>query len=54
MAAPAKCTHKFNMIKSDTTLIQWNCQSCHSGPHSFIYECQHCKLKTCSPCTAKQ
>ncbi|KAF2684122.1 hypothetical protein K458DRAFT_37825 [Lentithecium fluviatile CBS 122367] len=53
MAAPASCEHNFKVIKSDTNIVQWNCNLCHSGPHPFIYECQNCKLKTCRPCTAK-
>ncbi|KAF2194303.1 hypothetical protein K469DRAFT_548033 [Zopfia rhizophila CBS 207.26] len=53
MAVPGSCEHNFKMIKSDTTLILWNCNMCHSGPHWYIYECQNCKLKTCRPCTAK-
>ncbi|KAF2820969.1 hypothetical protein CC86DRAFT_303151 [Ophiobolus disseminans] len=53
MAAPANCQHNFKVIKSDTTLIQWNCHVCHSGPHSHVFECQNCKLKTCRPCAAK-
>ncbi|KAH8723686.1 hypothetical protein GQ44DRAFT_619983 [Phaeosphaeriaceae sp. PMI808] len=53
MAAPANCQHQFTVIKSDTTLIQWNCHVCHSGPHSSVYECKNCKLKTCRPCASK-
>ncbi|EGP83916.1 uncharacterized protein MYCGRDRAFT_48452 [Zymoseptoria tritici IPO323] len=53
MAKPGKCEHSFKMIKSDTTLILWNCNMCHLGPHWFIYECAKCKLKTCRTCTAK-
>ncbi|KAF1940560.1 hypothetical protein EJ02DRAFT_228060 [Clathrospora elynae] len=53
MARPASCEHNFKLIKSDTTLIVWNCNMCHLGPFNFIYECQHCKLKTCRPCAAK-
>ncbi|KAH7128522.1 hypothetical protein B0J11DRAFT_431787 [Dendryphion nanum] len=53
MAQPSNCTHSFNMIKSDTNLIVWNCNMCHSGGHAFIYECSNCKLKTCRPCTSK-
>ncbi|KAF2503246.1 hypothetical protein BU16DRAFT_448630 [Lophium mytilinum] len=53
MAVPGSCEHSFTMIKSDTTLIIWNCNMCHSGPHWYIFECKHCKLKTCRPCTTK-
>ncbi|KAF2127812.1 hypothetical protein P153DRAFT_294890 [Dothidotthia symphoricarpi CBS 119687] len=53
MAKPASCQHTFEVIKSDTTLISWNCNLCHLGPFPFIYECKTCKLKTCRGCTAK-
>ncbi|KAF2747901.1 hypothetical protein M011DRAFT_443174 [Sporormia fimetaria CBS 119925] len=53
MAHSRTCTHSFKIIKSDTTLIQWNCNQCHSGPHTFINECEHCKFKACTPCKAK-
>lgn len=53
MAKPGKCEHTFKVIKSDTTLILWNCNMCHSGPHWWIYECAKCKLKTCKTCMAK-
>ena len=53
MAAPASCEHNFKMIKSDTTIVQWNCNLCHAGPQPYIYECQNCKTKRCRPCTAK-
>ncbi|KAH7072111.1 hypothetical protein BKA63DRAFT_62823 [Paraphoma chrysanthemicola] len=51
--AASHCQHSWQVIKSDTTLIQWNCHNCHSGPHSFVYECKNCKIKTCQPCTSK-
>ncbi|KAF8847961.1 hypothetical protein BDZ45DRAFT_665156 [Acephala macrosclerotiorum] len=53
MAVPGYCNHSFNMLKSESTLIQWACSMCHSGPHWFIFECRYCKLKTCRPCTNK-
>ncbi|CAD0110429.1 unnamed protein product [Aureobasidium uvarum] len=43
MAISGSCEHRFRVIKSDTTLIIWNCSLCHSGPHWFIYECTKCK-----------
>ncbi|UQC89694.1 uncharacterized protein CLUP02_15225 [Colletotrichum lupini] len=33
MAVAGPCAHSFKMIKSDSTLIQWTCNLCHSGPH---------------------
>ncbi|KXL46731.1 hypothetical protein M433DRAFT_65301 [Acidomyces richmondensis BFW] len=53
MAKPGKCDHAFKMIKSDTSLILWNCNMCHSGPHWYILECSKCKLKLCQRCTTK-
>ncbi|PVH99309.1 hypothetical protein DM02DRAFT_436997 [Periconia macrospinosa] len=53
MAAQANCNHSFRTIKSDHSIIQWNCHRCHSGPHSSIYECSSCKIKCCQPCTSK-
>ncbi|KAF8473166.1 hypothetical protein BDZ91DRAFT_651415 [Kalaharituber pfeilii] len=51
MAIPGYCHHSFKIIKSETTLLLWNCGMCHSGPHWFIFECKYCQLKTCRPCT---
>ena len=53
MAVPSHCSHSFNLLKSESTLIQWVCAICHSGPHWHIFECKYCKLKTCRPCAAK-
>jgi hypothetical protein len=53
MAVPSHCNHSFNLLKSESTLIQWVCAICHSGPHWHIFECKYCKLKTCRPCAAK-
>jgi hypothetical protein len=53
MALPGYCNHSFNLLKSESTLIQWVCSMCHSGPHWYIFECKDCKLKTCRPCTNK-
>ncbi|KAK2763427.1 hypothetical protein CKAH01_05021 [Colletotrichum kahawae] len=30
MAVASACAHSFKMIKSDSTLIQWTCNLCHS------------------------
>ncbi|KAF2837246.1 hypothetical protein M501DRAFT_995806 [Patellaria atrata CBS 101060] len=53
MAVPGSCTHRFKYIKSDTNLIMWSCNLCHSGPHWTIWECELCRLKTCTPCCNK-
>lgn len=45
------CAHAFTLIKSDSTLIQWICQLCRSGPHPMIYECAYCKLHLCRMCS---
>jgi hypothetical protein len=51
MALATGCAHIFKMIKSDSTLIQWHCNLCHSGPHWWIFECRYCKIHTCRSCT---
>ncbi|KAI1102278.1 hypothetical protein F4804DRAFT_269803 [Jackrogersella minutella] len=38
MAVGNNCAHSFKMLKSDSTLIQWTCHMCHSGPHWWIFE----------------
>ncbi|KAK7956912.1 uncharacterized protein PG986_006134 [Apiospora aurea] len=43
MAVANNCAHSFKMIKSDSTLIQWTCNLCHSGPSWWIFECRYCK-----------
>ncbi|KAF1345272.1 hypothetical protein BDV97DRAFT_44721 [Delphinella strobiligena] len=53
MAHPGNCEHRFKSIKSDTTIIMWNCSLCHSGPHWVIFECTKCKVKRCQRCTTK-
>ncbi|KAA8895334.1 hypothetical protein FN846DRAFT_785226 [Sphaerosporella brunnea] len=53
MAIPACCHHSFQIIKSGTTLLRWNCSMCGFGPHWFIYECTRCTLKACRPCAQK-
>lgn len=50
MAMATSCAHSFVMIKSDSTLLQWTCNICHSGPSWFIFECQYCKLHCCRTC----
>ncbi|KAF1811666.1 hypothetical protein P152DRAFT_398824 [Eremomyces bilateralis CBS 781.70] len=53
VAHSASCSHEFVMIKSDTTIVLWNCNLCHSGPHWYIWECTKCKFKACRPCSVK-
>ncbi|KAH6846246.1 hypothetical protein B0T12DRAFT_358132 [Alternaria alternata] len=53
MARPAGCSHSFKLIKSDTTIVLWNCHLCLAQNLPFIYECERCKLKTCQACAAK-
>ena len=45
------CSHSFSILKSDSTLVQWICKCCHSGPHWLIFECIYCKLHVCRACT---
>lgn len=51
MAIQSNCAHSFQVIKSDSTLVVWHCNICHSGPFYLIFECRYCKLHTCRPCT---
>jgi len=51
MATATRCPHSFKMIKSESTLMQWHCNLCHSGPHWWIFECKYCKIHTCRVCT---
>ncbi|KAK8872306.1 hypothetical protein PGQ11_002820 [Apiospora arundinis] len=44
MAVANNCAHSFKMIKSDSTLIQWTCNLCHSGPSWWIFECRYCSI----------
>ncbi|KAG9229253.1 hypothetical protein BJ875DRAFT_204857 [Amylocarpus encephaloides] len=53
MAVPTHCSHSFQMLKSDTNLIQWFCSMCNWGPHWSIYECKYCKAKYCRSCINK-
>ena len=46
-------SHHFKIIKSDTALVVWMCNRCHSGPFTWIYECDICRVKICRPCAAK-
>lgn len=45
------CPHQWQLVKSDSTLIQWVCHHCRSGPHWMIFECTFCKLHLCRACT---
>lgn len=44
------CAHSFRIIKSDSTLVQWVCWMCQSGPHWWVFECRYCKIHTCRAC----
>ncbi|KAK0734712.1 hypothetical protein B0T26DRAFT_633936 [Lasiosphaeria miniovina] len=46
----AVCAHSFKIIKSGTTLLQWNCWICCSGPHWWIFQCRYCGATWCRPC----
>ena len=51
--ARADCHHSFKVIKFDDVGVIWNCNICHSGPHSLIYSCSNCNLRSCRPCASK-
>jgi hypothetical protein len=50
MAIQSDYAHSFQVIKSDSTLIMWHCNLCHSGPFSIIFDCRYWKLHSCHPC----
>lgn len=52
MANP-RCNHSFELIKSQTPIMRWNCQLCHWGPHMSIFQCRYCYIKICRICKAK-
>ncbi|KLU81953.1 hypothetical protein MAPG_01033 [Magnaporthiopsis poae ATCC 64411] len=33
-----QCNHVWDLIKSDTTLLQWYCGFCHDGPRAYIWQ----------------
>lgn len=45
-----QCTHEYQLLKSDTSLVQWYCALCNQGPAWMIMECKFCKLKVCRAC----
>ena len=45
--------HEWELIKSLNRVLSWNCGYCHSGPHWFVQECIHCRLKACHMCSRK-
>ncbi|KAH6719538.1 hypothetical protein BKA61DRAFT_421621, partial [Leptodontidium sp. MPI-SDFR-AT-0119] len=53
MATPSPCNYDFNLLKSESTLIQWVCSACHRGPHWYIFDCKYCDQKVCRPCRNK-
>ncbi|KAF3767448.1 hypothetical protein M406DRAFT_244428, partial [Cryphonectria parasitica EP155] len=50
MAIHSICAHAFQVLKSDSTLVVWHCNLCHTGPLYMIFECRYCKLHTCRAC----
>jgi len=49
----ASCDHRFTLLKSDTSLLQWHCQQCHVGPSWFVFVCGCCGLRVCRGCASK-
>ena len=45
------CPHEYSMIKSDCSILLWNCQFCASGAHWAIFQCRICHIKADEPCT---
>ena len=48
------CPHEWTWIKSDTSLLLWNCQHCSSGPHWTIKQCNICKIRFCQTCSRRK
>ena len=49
-----ECPHTWAWIKSDTSLLLWNCQHCSSGPHWTIKQCDICKIRFCQTCSRRK
>ena len=48
------CTrHSWKEIQSPNSILNWRCAFCQSGPHWMIWECLHCKIKSCRRCIHK-
>ncbi|KAL8409732.1 hypothetical protein RB594_007984 [Gaeumannomyces avenae] len=45
-----QCVHVWDLIKSDTNLLQWHCAFCHDGPRTYIWQCKYCTVKACRTC----
>lgn len=45
-----QCNHVWDLIKPDTTLLQWHCGFCHDGPKAYIWQCRFCTIKVCRNC----
>jgi hypothetical protein len=45
--------HSFELIKSENTLLPWDCSICYSVPLWHIFQSIYCKEKRCRPCTEK-
>ena len=44
------CSHKWEKLKTNSTIMQFFCGFCYHGPHYWIYECRYCSVKACQPC----
>ena len=42
--------HSWKEIQSPMSLLSWHCHFCQSGPHWMIWECIHCRVKSCRHC----
>ena len=50
---PRGCKHHWVSIKATSEVLQWHCQSCHSGPHWLIQRCRNCEARYCLGCTQR-
>jgi hypothetical protein len=47
------CDHRFRLLKSESTNVQWNCSVCYSGPNWVSFKCLECTLELCRACWGK-
>ena len=49
-----QCQHTWVVIKSETTLVTFNCQACsYARGMWWIYRCTRCGAQRCARCTGK-
>ncbi|KAK3651878.1 hypothetical protein LTR56_005386 [Elasticomyces elasticus] len=51
--AAGVCQHKFKLLRSETSLVQFTCSADAKHSTDMVYQCELCKTKLCSSCVAK-